>query len=309
MWDTVIDMPSLFQPGTLLLILIGILLIALFAALFYSRTPMNMQDTTQFPPLTLTVYRGSGTDSGLLPIPNMLRTAAPNTTPRYLSSLTASLATFYPLPLHVEAPVCYDSAPRSLVCLGWVHNPSNRVAADVQLRVDLRNARMRTVQSARSTLEQRRILPGQYAPYRVQFNEVREPFSHVNASLKAVSISTAPRLDLEVLNARGILMQAPSERFVITASLINPHPVAARNIQVIATVYDEERALLGYRVLSIAESLPPGENYSVRLEIVPLILNSALSFDLAVGAEPDNRTQSGAEWVRTSQPQPEDSLP
>lgn len=127
---------------------------------FSSPTP-TQENTDQKP--TLQNFLPPPTASPLPPI-RPLHTATP--------MLNARLATLDPsLDILVEAPICYETAVQSLICLGWIQNRQDTPVSNTLITIYLLTAQGETLTTvtAQPALT---VIAGQAGvPYRAIFNE------------------------------------------------------------------------------------------------------------------------------------------
>lgn len=253
------------NPGWLLLFCGLVLLAAGLLMLLLRQSAAERASLSAAPVISLT--------------PSPLYTAAPVVTPLVSAPVeptatdtgTRSLS---PTGLMIETPICYDAPQQSVLCLGRVYNIGSEAAENVRLRVGMQqNGQLKVTKPVAP--EQRYIAPGEFAPYRVRFEQVFEEQIGLNAVLDTVDNLHRARYILNVSEESGLLESDSRgyERYVITATVKNPYNRAIQGVQVIATLSDSAGRLTGYRIETLFEGLQSGESRSLRFDIVPQIVD------------------------------------
>ncbi|MCU0513755.1 MAG: hypothetical protein MUE40_14450 [Anaerolineae bacterium] len=255
------------QPGWLLL-LCALVVLAVGLLLLLSRQPASTPVTAAAPvaltaPVTLTPL------PLLWPTPSL---AAP------LPPLVASGAS-PGTRLRIEPPVCYDAPQQSVLCLGRVYNAGSLPVHQVRLLGQHPLSR----ESLPFMPEQRYILPGDFAPYQLRLPDLNEQIPVLPPALAAVEVYRARPYDLTISDEQGVLLREPGSygRYVVTATLTNPHPRPLTGVQVVCSLTDRRGHLSGYRV-SLEQGLQPGETLRLHLELIPRRLDDTFSHRLSV---------------------------
>ncbi|NWF69029.1 MAG: LysM peptidoglycan-binding domain-containing protein [Chloroflexi bacterium] len=198
-----------------------------------------------------------------LVIPAPRRAAPGDATPAFNLLPTAT-----PLPLALVEPTCYAYAG-GLVCLGAVQNtlaqPIERVAALVRLA----RADGTPLAEAVGLVEQRLLPVGNFAPYRAQFPPgVYGDYTvgTVLLSADAAENSETRFVALDVLDEQA---QRLPGRYLVTARVRNNTQRSALAVRAVLTVRGGDGRVLGYRVSTLRETLLPGEETPLRIEVMP----------------------------------------
>jgi hypothetical protein len=161
--------------------------------------------------------------------------------------------------LYIENPLC-SSTYHGYSCLGRVWNYGISTVQDVTLRVRMRD--QDEILTRYYSLEQRMILPGTFAPFRIVFAD-----GQLDAIEGVAALSYAERtpVPLTIVDERG--MYNANGRYVITTSIRNDSGYPLGQIRTVATVVDEWDRVVGYRIQERNQVLQVGENVVFRIEM------------------------------------------
>ena len=235
-----------------------------------------------YPNVTLTTGRLATARISAAPTraaPTQPRTQQPSAAPE--TSPQAPVAT--PLPLDVQAPICYETRPGSLLCLGRVLNPLEFPVERVTVEVSLVEADG-TVRLSRSTVEQPIIPSGSFAAYQAVFERDLDQFASIEASLiSAVQDTDADNPLLLVESVDGEILDG---RVLINALIFNPGTENAEILRVFVTLLDTAGRVIGYRVVHFdADSvIHAGEQLPVHIEMTPQVSDVTPEYALYVEA-------------------------
>lgn len=175
----------------------------------------------------------------------------------------ASLPTSAPLTLSVELPACYRFGDAQALCLGRVVNGQSAAATHIELRVTAQGADG-VVVTELLALEQAVLLPGGWAPYRVQL-----PFPPDQISSVAVDVNSAdPAAAPPVVEVRSPQLEYHDGYAAVRASLFNANDQALHLARAIVTLQAADGRVIGYRVVSLDARLNPGHELPLEAAII-----------------------------------------
>lgn len=158
--------------------------------------------------------------------------------------------------------------------MGAVENPLSETVVRTVVQVEVIWIDDEPGHRREAVVEQRLIRAGESAPYRALFypdeshQYLSERFGAAGAILlRAESVEDSSD-DILLLTVEDEQVALVNGRYVVTAQISNPAPVALESARVVVTVYDEAERVTGYR---IAETPPlaAGGTTSVQLEVMP----------------------------------------
>lgn len=204
------------------------------------------------------------------------------------------LTTHYPTSTHSEmrisevtviavAPTCYDAPNYRVLCLGFVKNPLEQTVEQVVLRVNLLDGLGNIRKTQLIYPEQRYILPGQSAPYRVFFENVTESQAIVDVEIQHVKSASneTPSLNLLTESANLQFAERSYGRYQIEGYMKNADVRQRSEVRVIATLYDAHQRVTGYRAMNLGAVLPD-EVIPFHIEVIPQIIQTDFHHTLHV---------------------------
>jgi hypothetical protein len=252
-------MSPVFHLLWLLLLLCSLLLLVGCRATMVG-TPVMLAPTASPPTLTTVFFP-------LLDVPTPFRLSRP----AIASTLGIRRTWASPPLIPIEPPTCYEQPTKRIVCLGRLNNTSNLALQDVQVSVQL--GRHQQV----VTIEQHTIYPQTFAPYRAQFANIA-PTSPVSA--KIVKARSIEQVASELILADETGRYQPTTNgyghYDFSAVVINP---TAKNIlhpRLIVTVLNQENAVVGYRVVEIADEIRSYQQVVIQTQIIPQSVSDTL---------------------------------
>ncbi|MFQ3534374.1 MAG: FxLYD domain-containing protein [Aggregatilineales bacterium] len=211
---------------------------------------------------TLALLKWTSTPT-ITPTPRLRRT--PTFNPATLIALTLMPT---PLPLSVNTLNCKETPVGSLLCLGSLHNPLGKPISQPVVRVylvdELGNAlAMREVATARSYL-----LPDETTPYGAQFEQTPHQYSGAVAEVARALHNTQNLPDLSVERLHSVYTEG---RYVLSGELRNHSERAAESLSLVATLYDEDGRVTGFRHWRLPpdQVLPPKQHLPFQLSVIP----------------------------------------
>lgn len=195
---------------------------------------------------------------------SFIETLPARLTPAPTFALT-SLATSRQPAIFLPVPTCYSQPQRVIVCLGQVMNQGRQTVRDVRLSLRL-GSQTRTVSP-----EQRLIMAGDSAPYRVQFDTTS---GDVQTQLDHFTLTSEQPLAVTLTDEQGSYHAASNGYGVYEyrARLIVGEQALTRPWRLIVTLFDEQQRVVGYRVVDSDQPLPAHSNQSLQIEIIPQII-------------------------------------
>jgi len=268
-------MPPIINPGWLLLVFCGFMLLLIGCSMIASRTPVPL--ATSLPDVTLTVI-DLATD-----LPQALKTPPPATAERSstLQNNNRQMTTLSPPgQIMVENPTCYNTPNDGYVCLGQVHNPTQGPISDVQLRVRLLN-NQGDVRAATSIVLEQQIIPAHAsAPYRAIFDSIADNTVRAEAQIEAFRNLTQALPTIAIIEQQGTLTVAGT--FIVTARLLNTSGQTMKQLRLIVTLLDENDRVIGYRVQTLTQALSNQANTRVQIAVIPTVQSDTLRYELHV---------------------------
>jgi hypothetical protein len=184
------------------------------------------------------------------------------------------LATLPPIQVELIPPTCYPTPSDMLLCMGYVRNTSLQPVERVSALIELMNRDGQLIAEEVVALEQRVILPGDAAPYRVLFRE--QPYHQMIVSLLSADPSENTSGGVRVFEES---VSQNNGDYIIEASLISDADVSV--VRVVATVYNRSREVVGYRIMD-TEGMDANTSRRVRIAVQPITTSDILTHALYV---------------------------
>jgi len=191
-------------------------------------------------------------------------------------ALAAAVST--PLPLQLAPPVCHYLITGSRLCLGKVTNPLSEPVAHVRLRIRLTAADGEVLAETTTGVEQTIIPPGQSAPYSVVFDASTSGDEQVSVEL--IAVSPAPGSGLILLDVVDEQAGVTDRGYRVAATVLNTTGVRAHAVRVVLTLLDADGQVAGFRVATLPESLDPGEQRTISIDVLPQAMGENLTHQL-----------------------------
>ena len=215
---------------------------------------------TEYPPVTLTVYK----------TPESTRQSPTST------HLNAALSQAYLPNLTFPTLNCYELPSDHTICLGTIHNPSERPVENILVELTVR-------EQQHITGPEQQMIPNQHeAPYRIFFNEKGIRASEVAINLLEATHADDSRLAIDVTDER--IEQMLDGQYKISATFTNISAKHARVVRGVVSLYNLQEEMVGYRVLTLSDGLSAGGQQSVEFEILPQQMDENLWHVLYVEA-------------------------
>jgi LysM repeat protein len=172
-----------------------------------------------------------------------------------------------PLNLNILPPTCYPQRRDNMtLCLGIVQNTLGVAVERIEIEFDL------STQRISSPIEQRLIMAGSFAPYRVLL-----PHS-TNAPLATLlSADEAPNINQRyaALSVQNVRLDFVDGRSVVFATISNIDTVTTQDLRYTAVVQAQDGRVLGYRVVVDGASLTAGQMVEVQVAVTLQQIESA----------------------------------
>jgi hypothetical protein len=176
--------------------------------------------------------------------------------------------------LEVENPTCYSLATGGLICLGRVLNTLSFAVEQVEVTVVLPLGNAAPL-SQRVALEQQRIEPGIFAPFRVIFAADGDEPVQAQASLSSASDGSDSGRILLTVDSLNVTLSGTTVH--VDGQLMNLQDSPVRLEQYIVTVVDDADHVVAYRVIPFdRQTLQAGAD--ARFETVVMLDASPTSF-------------------------------
>lgn len=174
----------------------------------------------------------------------------------------------------VLAPTCYDAPNYRVLCLGRVKNPLNQTVEQVRLRLYLLNHLGESRTSRIVHLEQRYILPGESAPYRIFFENTSESQAIVRAEVEQVKSAPNPPPALMVEAERGSINTAGQGygRYIVEGIVRRDAAPGLQTLSAVVTLYDPGLKVVGYRMVTLPQT--SSQQQPLHVEVIPQIIDT-----------------------------------
>jgi LysM repeat protein len=226
-----------------------------------------------------------GIDPRTLQIGQQLIIPPPRTTfPDGTPSEASILPTPTPLTLSISPPTCYPTQGGGVTCLGEISNtlgvPLERVAVVVQL------LNTDGTEEMVSAVEQRVIPTGNTAPFRAQF-PINPQRGDYQVGIVVLSADEAKNIEQRfvALRVSDESTVYESGRYIVSARVSNDDTVSALAVRATLTVRAADGRVLGYRVVQVLDTLAPGQDTPVHVEVTPQDEDSAATHTLYIEAQ------------------------
>lgn len=267
-------MLSALQPGWLLLFFFALMLFLAGCAAFSLKPPPPIPTVQPRPTLVAVPFAANIDLHAPTPVaggiaPQVFINTPPTTTDEPPGSAR----------LRVEPPTCYSS-PSGLICLGRVWNVT---------REDFRNLAISFETAAesivRSAVGQQLVPAGGFAPYRVRVDasstaEVTVTVTHGQPNDEQFAL-------LDIMGHSGHMTRAG--RFAVQATVKNNTNALIDEVRVVLTLFAEAEqgsSIVGYRIAETGQSLAPGAEQVLHIEIIPFILVDDPAYELHAEGRP-----------------------
>ena len=175
----------------------------------------------------------------------------------------------------------YRTAAGSLECLGVVFNPGPSALNNVQLQITLFDDANKVLTSAIFFVALDIIGPGQTSPFRVLFTEPPPTFSRFTIRpMRGEAIDTTARFaKMEIIRKEGAILD--NTQFKITGDVVNRDTVNVRNARVIVTTYDDQKQVIGFRNVPLADGNVPA-NSQIAFEVTLVSASKVAEYAISV---------------------------
>jgi LysM repeat protein len=166
-----------------------------------------------------------------------------------------------PIPFDVQGVACYETPVSSLWCLGEVVNTTDAPVTNVQMLVTLFDTGGQRVAQADTFVAADLISPGGRSPFGILF--VDPPPGQVVPQVTLVRGQVAGELASSYVSVSAIEVQGSlsGPQFEVSGLVQNDGELVADSVSVIATTYDADGVVTGFRHETVALDAPlaPGE--------------------------------------------------
>ncbi|MEO1289700.1 MAG: hypothetical protein AAFV93_18210 [Chloroflexota bacterium] len=183
--------------------------------------------------------------------------------------------------IEVERPTCYGLANATYSCVGRLWNHGDTSLGDTSFDFAFYDTLETEITRASTTIEQRLILPDDFAPYRTVLPrdfavlEAQSEHTTVEVTHNATLISTSNARNLRVLQADGQLNDNGLYQLSVTVENDTGYPV--ESVRIITTLSSIEWGIVGYQVNEVGENMQNGAQYAVDVAIIPYALSDDIS--------------------------------
>jgi LysM repeat protein len=172
-----------------------------------------------------------------------------------------------PLNLSILPPTCYPQPRDNMaLCLGVVQNTLGVAVERIEIEFDLGTKRIS------SPIEQRLIMAGSFAPYRVLI-----PYPTTTPLATLLSADEAPNISQRyaALSVQNVRLDFVDGRSVVFATISNIDSVNTQDLRYTAIVQAQDGRVLGYRVVVDGTSLTAGHTMEVQVAVTLQQVESA----------------------------------
>ncbi len=182
-------------------------------------------------------------------------------------TLARILPTNTPLPVLAAPPNCLHTPADEVICLGWVANPLAEPVANLAVAVHL--YRDGGNDQRRAALVQQVVPAESGAPYAVRFPTAPDYDTAATQVLSAEALDAAARTatPLIVVNSRHT---PDGELVTVRGTLRHDGAGMLADLLVVATLFDADDHVVGFRALRQDRVLAPGQTVEVAVLVTPL---------------------------------------
>jgi hypothetical protein len=211
------------------------------------------------PLLSLTLPFGTPT-----PILRLLRTPTLRATGVFTVTRVISTA----LPVTINPPNCYETPVGSQWCLGLVQNGLSVTVGQIIIRLYLVNADGTAVAEQEVTLSRPFLLPGESAPYGVRFNSI--PEGNIGPVAAVVRANKAADNNGVSLKTQDVHLDVHDAVYRVSGKIINPATQPVQQLAVVATLFDKNGRVTGFREMRFAPEtvIAPGASLLFELDAI-----------------------------------------
>jgi hypothetical protein len=175
-----------------------------------------------------------------------------------------------PLPILVSVPHCLETAVGSLWCLGQVTNTLSVPVQNVRVRIFVVNAAGVTLLETETACARMLLMPGEQAPYAALFTTAPEAMAGAIALLAGAADGSRSRH--VPLSVSGVSPAAPlpqANPLLVRGQIGNPHLSPVAQITLIATLFNRDGAVIGFRQFSLLpdQALLAGQTHNFNVTV------------------------------------------
>jgi LysM repeat protein len=175
-----------------------------------------------------------------------------------------------PIPFDVQGVACYETPVGSLWCLGEVVNTTAAPVTNVHVLVTLFDTGGQRVAEGDTFVAADLIPPGERAPFGALF--IDPPPGRVVPQVSLIRGQAAGELGASYVSMSAVETQGrpAGPRFEVSGTTHNDGELAAGSVSVIATTYDADGSVTGFRheVVTPGSPLAPGETVPFSLLLI-----------------------------------------
>lgn len=177
------------------------------------------------------------------------------------------LPTAAPPLLSLPAPNCLPAATGSIICLGEVTNTFATPLERISVIIRLVGRDGQILGMSETGLEQRVLLPGSAAPYRVLFHVDWEQFAGAAATIHTADVSPGAENWFVQPEVRDMQSVYANSAYHVWASIHGAEAVTLRLTRAVLTLYDARGQVTGYRIITLNADVLPGADYPLELRV------------------------------------------
>lgn len=188
--------------------------------------------------------------------------------------------------IEVERPSCYGLANAMYSCLGRVWNRSDEAIGDTAFDFVFYNDTQQATLRNSVTLEQRLIMPNDFAPYRAilpqDFDDLEALSAYTAVEVLHVFEPLSTLTDLTVTSSNSYL--SDNGLYTVSMTVDNVSDEAVQSVRIITTISSSEWGIVGYDAHEVEDMLQSKSELALDVSIIPHVLVSPLYYESHVEA-------------------------
>lgn len=186
-----------------------------------------------------------------------------------------------PLNVLLEPPFCYATSTNQIICLGSVVNQLSNPLEHIVVSVRLLRQDGSALAENQVALEQRNILPGERAPYRLSFTASTEDYSSALALLLRAESGESDLISVMIEAQQRTHID---DHYRITGTLYNAESKPLQLFRAVAILHNHDGQITGYRVVQLDQLMAAGARAPFQIAIIPQLPGEIAAHTLYVEA-------------------------
>jgi LysM repeat protein len=192
------------------------------------------------------------------------------------SSGGVQLPTPTPVGVEVQHTALYQTPVGSIWVLGEVFNPGSTALENVQVQVTLLDATGQAIATDAQFVALEAVLPDGRAPFGVLFSNPPAGVASFQANAIRAEVSRNSEARYVTLQVADPQPKLDGSIYHLTGSIVNGTTNNAVQVHIVATIYDTDRHVIGYRRSVLGDG--------------SISTSGSLSFDVIVSADPSAKS-------------------